>query len=344
MSHKRTLVLFLGGTIIMEEHEGRLAVPTSDRALKILHDLEPRVDGEFGKPEIIEIANIDSTEIRPEHWDHLTRVIEQRYEDFDGFVITHGTDTMAYTASALSFCLAGIGKPVVLTGSQVPGCRIETDARRNFVNAMRLVREDLAGVYIVFDEEVIPGVRATKVSESRLDAFQTVNASLFGEIRTSIQWNPTLRTPATRRHSKPIHTRPGFSGRVAVLSVTPGMPPEFIRQLRLGGVEGIVLRGYGAGNVPSWLTEELCHCMEARIPIVVATQCVEGRTEMTVYESGRLVDKGAIQAHDMSLECAFTKLSWLLHQHTDASLQHIRAAFEENFVGELDARRWVQSG
>ena len=128
----------------------------------------------------------------PRNWDRIIGEIGRHYGDYDGFVITHGTDTMAYTAAALSLGLGNLGKPVVLTGSQIPGWEIDTDARRNLVNAMKLAVRDVAGVFVVFDERVIRGSRASKASESKLDAFTSVNAPDAGEIRVGIRLDRSL--------------------------------------------------------------------------------------------------------------------------------------------------------
>ena len=171
----KILILFCGGTLIMEEDQaGVLITPPQERAVTNLQNIEPKLN-DVAELDVTYIDNIDSTNINPTHWDRIAHKISEQYDQYDGFIITHGTDTMAYTSSALSFALHNIGKPVILTGSQIPGSRIESDARRNLINAVRVAIHDIAGVMIVFYERIIWGARASKVSESKLNAFQSIN-------------------------------------------------------------------------------------------------------------------------------------------------------------------------
>ena len=240
----RILVFFCGGTIVMEKtSDGSYAPPAPERAQEVLNTLEPRI-GEIADIEMEYIDNIDSTNMRPEHWDRMAGAIESHYADYDGFVITHGTDTLSYTASALSFAIRDLGKPVVLTGSQIPANEVETDARRNYINAIRVACTDLAGIYVVFDEEIVVGVRSTKVSESKLNAFETVNEQVMGELRTEIRFN----RPQTRRHNRKPICRPGFEPNIAVETLYPGLPADALLSRLRSGTKGLVMRGYGAGN------------------------------------------------------------------------------------------------
>ncbi len=193
----KILILFCGGTLVMEEdEEGALIVPSKEKAIQNLLNIEPKLGNEADL-EVAYIDNIDSTNINPDHWNLMADVIAENYDLFDGFVITHGTDTMAYTSSALSYILQNLGKPVILTGAQIPGGKIETDARRNLINAIRVAKEDISGLMIVFDEQIILGSRASKVSESKLKAFETINWDVLGEIRIDIRFSDDRK----RRHN-----------------------------------------------------------------------------------------------------------------------------------------------
>jgi L-asparaginase len=190
------LILFCGGTIIMKESaDGSLVVADKEEAVQLLIDLEPRVN-EIANLDVNFIENIDSTNMNPTIWDRIGQVIDDNYDSYDGFVITHGTDTLAYTASALSFSLGDLGKPVCITGAQIPGGRLETDARINFVNAVRIATLKKAGVLVVFNESIILGARSHKMSESKLDAFGSMNRHACGEIRVDIRF----REEAKDRH------------------------------------------------------------------------------------------------------------------------------------------------
>ncbi len=309
------------------DNEGTLCLPERERALALLEAMEPKLPF-FADISYTFVDNIDSTNIQPEHWDRLTAEIEDNYDDYDGFVITHGTDTMAYTASALSFTMQNLGKPVVLTGSQIPGSKIETDARRNFVNAVRVALSDMSGVYIVFDRKIISGTRATKVSESRLDAFESVSVPPAGEIRVDVRINP--KTP--KRHLRQPSFKSGFSEDIAVVLLFPGMPEKHLIDIIEGGPKGLILLGYGTGNIAyRYLSALEC---AGNIPVVISSQCRDGSTSMHLYSVGReALKRGAIQAFDMSIEATVTKLMWILKRTQDP--KRIRRLLHADIAGEI---------
>lgn len=315
----------------MEENaKGALETPKRAKAIKNLLSMEPKLST-IANLKIEYIDNIDSTNMEPKHWDRMTSVIASNYSKYDGFVVTHGTDTMAYTAGALSYSLQNLGKPVVLTGSQIPGAKIDTDARRNFVNAVTVATSNIAGVMIVFDEEIILGSRACKVSESKLNAFETINWDLLGEIRIDIRWSEE----AKRRHSGKLKALPGFEGNVAVVSLSPGMPVEVLLDLLENGVKGIVLRGYGSGNISSKYLPAIRRAKALEVPIVVTTQCLEGATAMHLYEAGRqALEMGVIQTYDMSLENLTVKLMWAIKHSKNVS--QIKKIMHQNYTGEIN--------
>jgi len=326
----KILILFCGGTLAMEQNAaGALTTPPQDRALATLREMEPRLQ-DVADLWFSWIDNIDSTNTLPEHWDRMARVIAENYAAYDGFIITHGTDTMAYTASALTWALGNLGKPVVVTGAQIPGNRLESDAHRNFVNAVRVAALDLSGVFVVFGEEIVLGCRATKTSESKLDAFSSVNLPAAGEIRIDIR----LRGGLGRRHGEPLELRTGFEPQIAVISIVPGGPGPMPHCLVESGIRGLVLRGYGPGNIPSPYLDLLAEANRLGIPVVVTSQCIEGMTAMHLYEVGRrALEMGAIEAYDMSLESAVTKLMWALTR--GGSRDEIRRIMHADLAGEL---------
>lgn len=325
----KILVLFCGGTIVMQaDAAGTLQTQTKAQAIKTLLNLEPKVH-DMAQISVTYIANIDSSNIQTSHWDTIAQTIADQYQHYDGFVITHGTNTMAYTASALSFALPNIGKPVVMTGAQIPGYKIETDARRNFINAVRVAAENIAGVYIVFDEEIILGVRASKVSESKLDAYETINAADAGEIRTSLR----LQT-RRKRHAAQLKLATGFASNIAVLTLTPTTEPAIVGTLINGGVRGIILRGYGPGDVGYNFLPELQYAKQKNIPIIMMSQCQEGTTAMEMNDVGvKALRAGVIQGYDMTVECASTKLMWILYR--TSNLAQVKRLMRQNFFGEI---------
>jgi L-asparaginase len=329
----KVLVLSCGGTLVMEKNEeGVLQVPPKEKAIENLRNLEPNIH-KIADITINYVENIDSTNMEPEVWDRLTAAIVENYDEYTGFVITHGTDSMAYTSSALSYTLPDIGKPVVLTGAQIPGTHIETDARRNFVNAVRLATMDISGINVVFNDEVILGSRASKISESKLDAFDTINWGALGEIRIDVR----LSEKARPRHDKPVHAVKGFEPNIAIVRLVPGTPVDTLTCLLDSGVRGLVLRGYGAGNIAYKYLEVLEKAKEMRIPVVVTTPCLEGATLMHVYDVGnQALKRGAIQAHDMTIESATTKLMWAL-KHAE-SYEQVIEIMHTNYTGEIDLK------
>lgn len=313
-----------------EDGTGTLVAPPEEWALANLLQIEPKIH-DLAEISVEYIDNIDSTNIRPEHWDRIVASIAAHYENYDGFIITHGTDTMAYTSSALSFALKDIGKPVVITGSQIPGNRIETDARRNLINSVRVAVEDIAGVMIVFYEHLIWGARASKVSESKLGAFHSMNWDLLGEIRIDIRLHENRR----RRNGAVLHPEPGYEANIAVATLVPGTPAAMLKNLLDSGIQGLVLRGYGSGNIGYEYLDVLRKARDLQVPVVVNTQCIEGATLMHLYDVGKkALDLGVIQGYDMSLETCTTKLMWALKRA--GGIEEIRKIMHTNYCSEIN--------
>ncbi len=329
---RRVLVLFCGGTIIMKrDDDGALAAPPKREALKTLREIEERLD-QIADFEISYIENIDSTNMTPAQWDEILRAIESNYDKYDGFLITHGTDTMAYTAAALSVAIKNLGKPIVLTGSQIPGTELETDARRNLVNAMKVATMDVSGVFVVFDQRVILGSRASKASESRLDAFTSVNGRDAGEIRIGITLDPSL----PRRKTDTIAMQPGFEPDIVVYTLTPGCDPRDLSfLLQNERIKGLIIRAYGAGNLPYDFGAFLDQARRKRLPVVVTSQCLHGVTMMSGYDvGGSALERGAIEGYGQSLEMLAVKLMWALGNFR---YEDIRDVMQTDLAGEMGA-------
>jgi L-asparaginase len=327
----KILILFCGGTLVMETNrDGVLVTPPAERAIENLYNIEPKLL-ETVALDVVYNDNIDSTNIHPQHWEHMAAAIAVNYENYDGFIITHGTDTMAYTSSALSFALQDIGKPVILTGSQIPGDRIETDARRNLINAVRVATQDISGVMIVFDERIIWGARASKVTESKLNAFQSINWDVLGEIRIDIRFSEHR----FHRHKRELKVQADFDPNIAIISIAPGSPVTMLLNLLDSGISGLVLRGYGTGNIGYEYLDVLRRANALDIPVVVNTQCMEGATMMHLYDVGKkALDLGAIQAYDMGVETCATKLMWALKRAS--GVDAIRTIMHTNYCNEIN--------
>ena len=327
---KKVLILFCGGTIIMTPSRGGgLKSPSRNEAVRILKGIEPRLK-EIADYRIRYVGNIDSTNMTPRDWDRIIGEIGKQYAKYDGFVITHGTDTMAYTAAALSLALQGLGKPVVLTGSQIPGWEIRTDARRNLVNAMTLSVMDASGVFVVFNERVILGSRASKASESKLDAFTSVNASDAGELRVGIRLDKNL--PGRKAGALSVH--PGFEPHIFVTTLTPGCDPnDLVFLLSNRRIRGIVIQAYGTGNIPYDFDAFFKLARAKKIPVVVRSQCLHGMTMMKSYDVGlRALKLGVVEGRDQSLEMLSVKLMWALKRYPYGKIPEI---MNRNFAGEI---------
>lgn len=328
----KVLIVFCGGTISMSKNATTGGLEIAHGAEQFFH-LEPRIV-EIAEIDVRVVFSIDSSNSTPEHWQQIGAAIAEEYDKYDAFLVTHGTNTMAYTASALSFSLKNLGKPVVITGAQVPAEIISTDGRNNLVNALRVCTLDLAGVFVVFGSKIISGFRAKKVSESDLDAFSTFNDSDYGRISLGIE----IKKQITPRHRGPLELTNSFEPNIACITCIPGVTAKYLTALIDAGVKGLILRGYGSGDIPEELFPALDYAKEKQIPVVITTQCPGGATLLGVDEIGlEAIRRGAIQAFDMSMECMSTKLMWLLGQ--DTSYEQLKEKMHTNMMGEVDTRK-----
>lgn len=325
----KVLIVTTGGTMTMLRGKNGCLYPCEDAGKLIAKVPELSMIADI---DILPLANVDSSNLTPDLWIAIGRAIFQKMKDYDGFVVTHGTDTLCYTSAALSFILQELNKPVILTGSQVPLEEIGSDARANLINAVRVAISDLAEVAVVFGSLIIRGTRAKKTSVFDLQAFISVNDIPLGTIGLSIKFSDFARC---RSRKKPL-LRAFLNQNVALMPVYPGLKPEVIDYLAQNH-NGIVLEGYGAGNIPTGeksLIPSITAAIARNVPVVVCTQCIVGSTEMELYQVGRAaLDAGAIPAMDMTPEAALVKLMWVLGQTDEIST--IDSMMQKSFVGEL---------
>lgn len=321
--------------VMVPNAHGVLVPPSKENALHCVLSLEPRLHG-IAELDLEYIVNIDSSDMTPDVWDRVAQTINDSYSRYDGFVVIHGTDTMAYTASAVSFALQDLGKPVIFTGAQIPGTQIESDGRRNLVNAVRLACMDIAGVILVMGEKILLGVRSSKISHAKLNAFASFNSPKLGEVGRQIQ----ILHKVKPKSSQPLKLQCGFVSDIVVLSLAPGMPASILDQLQ--GIRGIVLNAYGTGNIPKIYLPCLEKVRQKNIPVVIRTQCPEGSTQMSVYATGKqALDCGAIEAFDMSLESTITKLMWALKR--GKTVEEIKTIMHHNYAGEINPNGEIQN-
>jgi L-asparaginase len=333
------LLIYTGGTIgmIRDAKSGQLKPFNFERLMDEIPELS-KFDlniqsHSFRKP-------IDSSDMQPEIWMELAHLIEEEYNKYDGFVILHGSDTMAYTASALSFMLENLAKPVVLTGSQLPIGTIRTDGKENLITAIEIAAAKEKGkalvpeVCVYFEYQLYRGNRTHKFNAEHFRAFESPNYPLLAEAGISIRYNRgDVEKPSTKKLK--IHTL--LDKRIAILKMFPGITPAVVRAiLNAEDVQAIVLESYGSGNVTTekWFTEELRAAIKSGKIILNITQCAAGRVEQGRYQtSAALAEIGVIGGADMTTEAALTKLMSLLANSAD--MKSVKKQLAQNLRGEM---------
>lgn len=279
---------------------------------------------------------LDSSNISVREWVRIAQDIADKYSRYDGFVILHGTDTMAYTASALSFMLEGLAKPVILTGSQIPLYEVRNDARNNLITALMIAGNfHVPEVCLFFGSELYRGNRATKVSSDELAAFASPDYPALGESGVRI----TINEGALRKTGSELKLSKFKPQQIAVLKIFPGIQFEIIENILAPDLKGIVFEAFGAGNVPGdhgALKQVLEKAERNGTVIVVCTQCLRGSAMIGQYETSRVfAEAGAVNGYDMTVEATVTKLYYLLSRYDDP--ERIRKLMGMDLRGELTA-------
>ena len=328
MEKKKILLLTTGGTIA--------SLPGSD-------GLEPRRSGVMEREleqlrtyydiTVQDVMCLDSSNIRPEEWQLIAGHIFRERGDHDGIVVSHGTDTMAYTASAVTFMLPDIDIPVVFTGSQLPLADYLSDGPDNLRTAFAMAAAGHPGVFLAFDRKVMLGCRAVKVRATGFSAFESVNARYAARV-TGL--GLTVDDRVIPRVKGPARLMDRISSDVFLLKLTPGLSPKIFDALVGMGYKGIVIEAFGLGGV-NVLNEGLSGiraAMEAGISVVITTQCLYDSSDLRVYQVGnKLLELGVIQGRDMTTEAAMTKLMWAIGQ--GMSQKEIRKLFTIDLAGEI---------
>ena len=287
------------------------------------------------------LFNIDSSDVTTDHWLRLNQTIRQQRDSYNGFVILHGTDTLAYTASALSFLLADIDCPVVITGAQRPLRMLRSDARANIIDAVEIATHDLPEVTVLFNSMLWRGNRVQKISNDRYNAFHSPNYPPLAELGLRIDWYRQHFLPPTARIDASIFNKASFSKRVFCLKLYPGFSEQVLPRLTAGQFDAVVVQGLGGGNIPLnnprllvWLQEQV----SVGTTVALTSQSPSGYVDLALYEGSRkAMSLGLLPCQDMTIESSLIKLM-LLHGQFGDDRQTIAELFVRNLVGELTSQ------
>ncbi len=336
MKKNKVLIVYTGGTIGMVQDENGSLHPF---ALDRIYDAVPQLRAcSYDIDSVTLKSIIDSSNMTPALWAEIAEAIEREYDNYDGFVVLHGTDTMAYTASALSFMFKNLGKPIVLTGSQLPLGMLRSDGRENIICALEIASTRLVTipeVCIFFESHLYRGNRSTKLNAENFDAFESYNYPSLAKVGINIRFKEHLFLPMPEGK---LDVRKAFDTRVAVLKLFPGIGPEVVKAvLNTPDLQGVVIETYGSGNAPTdaWFISALEEAIKRGVIVLNVTQCKAGAVKMRQYAASCDMDRiGVVGAGDITIEAAVTKMMYLLGNYPNDK-EHVKVRLSQSLRGEI---------
>lgn len=334
------LLIYTGGTIGMINHHASNSLIPVDFS-EISDQLPELKRFAFKIDSITFDPTIDSSNVNPEFWSDLAKLIKSKYYQYDGFVILHGTDTMSYTASALSFMLENLDKPVILTGSQLPIGMLRTDGKENLLTAIEIAADRKDGkaivpeVCIFFQDRLFRGNRTTKHNAEYFHAFRSYNYPALADTGIHINYHRQFISYTTNK--RPLSIQSKMDQNVGLIRIFPGMTCEWIKScLNVKGLKGVVLETFGSGNAPTydWFIKEIAQAISRGLVIVNVTQCQAGSIAVGKYETSRRIHEiGVVNGGDMTSESALTKLMFLFGKGLQT--KEIILYFDRSLSGEI---------
>lgn len=342
MEKSSILLIYTGGTIGMKQDPETLAlVPFNfnqiEEEVPELKKFGYTIDSISFDPVI------DSSDVKPSFWVDLARIIEANYEKYDGFVILHGTDTMSYSASVLSFMLEDLEKPVIFTGSQLPIGMLRTDGKENLISSIEIAaakgskgKAVVPEVCIYFDSHLYRGNRTTKYNAENFKAFRSANCEVLADVGIHIKYNGNIiRYPDVWGKKLKVYT--ALDTNVAILKIFPGITRNVVHSVfSAPGIKAVIIETFGSGNAPTekWFLNEVKDCVDRGVVVMNVTQCQAGSVDMEAYSTGIALKKvGVVSAHDSTTEAALAKLFFLLPQCAD--MKTVNMNLQKNLRGEI---------